>query len=393
MRIAVVVPRFGPDVLGGAEKQALGFAEEAARRGWPIEVWTTCARSHYTWDNVYPAGVSEDAGVVVRRFPITAWDHSHRAELEVRLAANGGLPVADQWAWLESGPHSGPLYEHVARHSGEFDVLVASPYATPLTHFAAWMAPGRTVVWPCLHDEPYAYMEPARLLMESVWGVMFFTPEERQLATTRLGIRPVRQAVLGGGVTLALPTDCPERTPLTDLLYVGRLEGGKNIPLLYEFVSRYADEQGGATRLVVVGDGPLRPAGHPALVYRGPVREEEKAAAYASALALCQPSLNESFSLTIMESWLAGRPVLVHGDCAVTRGHVQRSAGGLWFRNYQEFSGAVEWLKRNPGLARRMGHNGRQYVRRNYTWPAVVDRFEHITEAWLGSDSRTPTRR
>jgi glycosyltransferase involved in cell wall biosynthesis len=83
-----------------------------------------------------------------------------------------------------------------------------------------------------------------------------------------------------------------------------------------------------------------------------------------------------------MESWLAGRPVLVHEHCEVTRGHVQRSKGGLWFSHFDEFAEAVQWLQTHPDLATRMGQNGQTYVRRNYTWPAVVDRFERLIRQW-----------
>jgi glycosyltransferase involved in cell wall biosynthesis len=385
MRVAVVVPRYGPDVVGGAETLARGFAEEAARRGWTIEVWTTCARSHYTWKNAHPEGVEESRGVLVRRFPVALQDHPRHATLALQLASQGHLPVDDQYAWLESGAHSAPLYQHMAQHAAEFDVVVALPYAMPLVHYAAWTAPERVVVWPCLHDEPYAYMEPARLLLESVWGAMFLSPEERELAIRRLGTHLRNEAVLGGGVAVAPREVAPpqlQESP-SDLLYVGRLEEGKGLPLLYEYVQRYADE-GGNVRLVILGQGPLEPTHHPAFEHRGFVSEEEKSLAYASTLALCQPSVNESFSLTIMESWLAARPVLVHGDCAVTRGHVQRSKGGLWFRTYEEFVGAIEWLQANPALAARMGENGRQYVSDNYTWEAIVSRFERLIQLWGG---------
>lgn len=379
MRVAVIVHRYSEDVAGGAEQQARGFAEEAARRGWTIEVWTTCARSHYTWENVYRAGVEQVNGVLIRRFPITWWDCNRRAELEFRLGILGTLPIADQYAWLETGAHSAPLYQYAAKHANEFDALIALPYAMPLAHYAAWTAPEQTVLWPCLHNEPYAYLELIRLLMESVRGIMFNSPEERDLAIQVLGIKPRRHAVLGEGVTLP-PADS-EQPPRRDLLYVGRLEHGKNVHLLYQFLRRYVDE-GGKIRLVVLGEGPVKPPAHPAFHYRGFVSEKEKAAACASALALCQPSVNESFSLTLMEAWLNGTPVLVNGACAVTRGHVRRCDGGLEFRDYDEFVSAVEWLQHHPDLANRMGKNGREYVQRNYTWRTIADRFERIITLW-----------
>ncbi len=379
LRVAVAVLRYGPDVLGGAESQARGFAEEAARQGWTVEVWTTRARSHYTWENEFREGSERIGGVLVRRFPVELLSLEEHHQAEIAIASRRPLPAAAQFAWLERGAHSPALYRHIAQHAADFDAVVVLPYASPMMQMAAWSAPENVVMWPCLHDEPYAYLEPVRLLLESVWGVMFNSPEEGALAVKQLGIEPQRFAVLGEGVTLPTP---PARQPArTDLLYVGRLEGGKNLALLYEFVRRYVQD-GGTLRLVVTGKGPAMPPDHPAFDYRGFLSDEEKAEAYASSLALCQPSLNESFSLTVMESWLAGRPALVHGDCAVTRGHVQRSSGGLWFRSYDDFVGAIEWLQGNPDQAAQMGRNGQRYVRENYTWAAVVERFERLVRGW-----------
>ena len=385
MRIAVVVPRYGAQVLGGAESLARGFAEAAIQRGWEVEVWTTCARSHYTWENVYPEGAFRENGVRVRRFPV-AWQNRERwIALEVKLAHQGFLSPAEAYAWLDSGPHSPALYAHIAHHAGDFDAIIALPYIMPLIHYAAWSAPDRAILFPCLHDEPYAYLEPVRLLLESVWGVMFNSPEEANLAVQRLRISVNRQAVLGAGVLLnpIIQTSAavPSQVTAPFLLYIGRLEEGKNVLLLYEYVQRYFEERK-RVRLVVIGDGLVRPPGHRAFSYLGFVAEEEKAALCRQALALCQPSLRESFSLTIMESWLAGRPVLVHEDCSVTRGHVQRSKGGLWFRTYEEFAEALDWLMENPDLAARLGENGRRYVLANYTWEAVLNRFETLIRRW-----------
>jgi len=382
MKLAMVVPRYGAEVLGGAETLARGFAEEAVRHGWTVEVWTTCARSHYTWENAFPDGRGECQGVVVRRFPVTHYQPDRQKELDARLSIQGTLPLTDQYAWLESGAHSQPLYEYVAGHAAEFDVFVALPYASPLVHYAAWAAPVQVVLWPCLHDEPYAYMEPVRLLLESVWGVMFLSPEEKDLPVRCFGLCLRHAAVLGGGVTHSAVLETPQWAgPFDALLYTGRLEEGKNLSLLYNYVRRYADE-GGNIRLIVLGQGPATPPRHQAFEYRGFVSDQDKLTACASTLALCQPSLNESFSISIMEAWLAARPVLVHGDCAVTLGHVRRSQGGLWFQDYDEFVGAVQWLQANPALSARMGQNGRQYVLRNYSWSAVVNRFEGLIRHW-----------
>jgi glycosyltransferase involved in cell wall biosynthesis len=318
-------------------------------------------------------------GVTLRRFPITNWQPDERARLDIALRTRKVLSSQDQYAWLQSGPVSHELNTHVATHAAEFDILVMLPYANPLVHHAAWLAPERTVLWPCLHDEPYAYLEPVRLLLETVWGVLFNTPEEQALATEKIGMALARHAVVGVGTDF-VPAGAAsgERA---DMLYVGRLEEGKNVPQLYQYVRRMVDD-GLAVRLVVAGSGPVHPPHHPAFVFRRFLSEDDKARVYAQAAVLCQPSLNESFSIVAMEAWLSGTPVLVNEACAVTRGHVRRSRGGLWYRSYEEFAAAVRWLQDHAPEAARMGANGRQYVEANYRWPEVVRRFSTVLECW-----------
>ncbi len=380
MRIAIVVPRYGPEIVGGAEMQARGLAESAGRRGWQVEVWTTCARSYLTWANELRPGTERINGVLVRRFRVQVIEAERYTYLD-REISRARLRPAEHFDWLECGPHSPALYAYAAAHGAEFDFVLALPYVQAMVHDAAWAAGGRVVVVPCLHHEPLAFIQPLALLLESAHGVLYNSPEEGWLAEGFLGLRPRRSAVLGEGASLPQPPAGPAPGAGAPLLYLGRLEPGKNLSLLYEYARRYVDE-GGQLELVVAGTGPLAPPEHPAFRFVGVVSEAEKAALCASALALVQPSLNESFSLTIMESWLAGRPVIVFGGCPVTRGHLKRSRGGLWFSVYPEFVGVIEWLRAHPQAATRMGHNGRAYVQRHFTWEAVLDRLAQILGEW-----------
>jgi len=130
-------------------------------------------------------------------------------------------------------------------------------------------------------------------------------------------------------------------------------------------------------KLVLIGSGGVRIPGRLSadILDLGFVTPQEKADAYAATLALCQPSLLESFSLVMMEAWLAGAPSLVHGRCAVTRDHCLASNGGLFFEDYFEFVEAIELLARDGALRQRMGEAGRAYVLANYTWDRVTDNY------------------
>ncbi|HSH02901.1 MAG TPA: glycosyltransferase family 4 protein [Anaerolineae bacterium] len=390
MRLALVIHRFGASLGGGAEQLAYGFATTAARLGHHVEIWTTCAQNHYTWDNELPAGYAQTDNLHIYRFPITSWQPDQRALYEHRIDVSGALSLPDQDAWLEAGPQSPTLYAHVAQHAPSMDAVIILPYLVSLNYYAAWAAGDKAYLWPCLHDEAYAYLQRFHLLLESVAGVFFNAPEEADLAINTLRLNLNRHAVIGVGVLdedaiPPLPTPTPPTTPY--LFYLGRLETGKNLPLLYDYVSRYQTDHPHQLQLHLAGRGPCLPPDDSAFHYHGFVSEAEKTTLCANALAICQPSLNESFSIVIMEGWLAGRPALTHRDSAVTTGHVQRSKGGLFFRTYPEFVGTINWLRQHPSETTRMGLNGRNYVLQNYTWETIIDRFTSTLNHW----SQEPT--
>ena len=79
-----------------------------------------------------------------------------------------------------------------------------------------------------------------------------------------------------------------------------------------------------------------------------------------------------------MESWLAGTPALVHGDCAVTREHCVKANGGLYFVNYDEFVATTDYLFDHPQTAVTLAQQGRQYVLENYRWPTVIGRYQQL---------------
>ncbi len=67
MKVAIVIQRYGTEVLGGSEHLCRLLAERLAGQH-DIDVLTTCARDYQTWKNDYPEGTDRIRGVTVRRF-------------------------------------------------------------------------------------------------------------------------------------------------------------------------------------------------------------------------------------------------------------------------------------------------------------------------------------
>ncbi len=377
MKIAIVIPRYGEQIVGGAETLARTLAEYTAQQKWQVTVLTTCAQNHHTWENSLPAGKSEQNGVTIHRFPIIEWDKEAHHQLNYQLGTQYAIPLNAQHQWLTTGPHSPALYAHIQQNEASYDAILALPYLSTIVQYAAWVVPEKTILIPCLHEEAHAFMDTLQLLLSSVKGILFLTPEEQQFALHTLKSTIRQHAILGVGLDDP-PTPLPT-IDLPDVPYiatVSRLEEGKNLALLYEYVQRYVDEEGGELQLLLMGTGTFPPPEHPAFKQLGFVAHEKKLAYVQSSLALCQPSLMESFSIVIMESWQMGRPVLVHKNCAVTAGHVKRSGAGFTFASYQEFADAVDWLKMNPREANDMGAKGEKYVIQNYRWPILFAKLE-----------------
>lgn len=114
------------------------------------------------------------------------------------------------------------------------------------------------------------------------------------------------------------------------LLYVGRLAAEKNVRLALRAFEA-ARAQAPATRMVVVGDGPLRrtlEAEFPAARFVGVQRGEALAAHYASADLFLFPSLSETFGNVTLEALAAGLAVLAF-DAAAAGEHIRHGENGL----------------------------------------------------------------
>jgi glycosyltransferase involved in cell wall biosynthesis len=164
-----------------------------------------------------------------------------------------------------------------------------------------------------------------------------------------------------------------KRDGAPSLLYVGRREPDKNTPALIDYFARYKSRRPGNLKMNFVGAGDPLPERDDMSEIEPDWSSDDM---YRDSTVFVHPGINESFSIVLMQAWLQERPALVHADCAVTREHCERSNGGLWFRSYPEFEEILDRLLRSPELCAALGRNGRSYVEREYSWEAVLRRFD-----------------
>ncbi len=388
-RIAFVPPRYGLDVLGGAEAALREMAHGLAARGYGVEVLTTCARNHFTWVNELPAGQTVEDGLLVRRFPtVMSRNRSERDHLEMAIAAGVDLTLEQQQRWMNGLFRVPGLFHHLIDHGAEYDALVFAPYLFWTTYACSQVLPDRSALLACLHDEPYARLPIFRPLFTSLGDVWFMSPPERDLAGEIFGAPPPRHGLTGCGVAVPGGYD-PEgfrrRHGIEGrfVLYAGRREGGKGWETMLEQFAHATTRSQLPFSLVTFGGGQVTPP--VSIVDRvidlGFITEEEKGNAFAAADAYIQPSRLEAFSRTIMEAWLAGTLVIGNGGSPVVSYHAEQSGAGLLYDDEYELEECLSFVADSPEAARGIAASGRDYVLTNYTWDRVLDTVESRVEA------------
>lgn len=388
-KLGIVPARFGPKIVGGAEIVLRHIAEGLQGRGWDVEILTTAATDYFAWANDQPIGTAVEDGLTVTRFPaVKSTPGIERSVLGHRMLAGDKLTIVEQERWMNDDVRVPDLYHHLLLHADDYRALVFGPYLFWPSYACSQVAPAKSLLWTCLHDEAAAYQEIYKPLLSGVAGLFLQTEPEHELAH-RIHDQLAPHAVVGCGVEVPEsydPDRFREQHGITGpyVLYAGRREGAKGWDELMAAFAVAVQQRGLDLRLVTMGAGDvLPPRGlEDRIIDVGFLSDEDRNDAYAGALAYVQPSRYEAFSRTIMESWLAGRPVVGISEGGVVRHHVQTSEGGLVYDDADEFAEALALLVAHPDLADTMGKRGREYVLARYQWDTVLDGIERSIVEW-----------
>ena len=385
MRIAFVAPFFGKSAAGGAEFAARTLAHHLADAGFEVDVLTTCLKDLPTGitNNVHHPGVYHDHKLTIRRFRAETPDMKAMGELNDLILEGEKLTVAEELQFMSRHVNSTELLRYIAGNEADYAWFCFIPYLFGTTCFGARVVPHKSIMIPCLHDEGYAGLEIVHRAICGVKRLVFNAPAEERFARRTYRIEPSQGVTIGLGVdTDDIRGDADRfrrKFKISDpfVLYVGRRDTTKNVHTLINYFEIYKQEHPGPLKLILIGPARL-PVINPSddIIDLGFVDMQDKYDAYAAAEVFCQPSLNESFSYVIMESWLCGTPCLVHEGCEVTRDHATDSGGGLYFRNLNDFNAALSLMLNDRELHSRMKSAGRRYVLDNYAWDHIIDRFK-----------------
>jgi glycosyltransferase involved in cell wall biosynthesis len=382
-----VVHRFGAAIAGGSEGHCRAIARRLAA-AHDVTVLTTCAADHVSWRNEFPAGESIDDGVRVRRFPVARERALDRyGEITGRVFdASAGEELEEAW-FRENGPDAPQLLEHLRQHGSEFDSVLLWAFRYASTYFGVGAVPpgkARVVLVPTAENDPVIRFGATARLFARPSGFVFLTPEERALVAAHCPAPLAPSCVIGTGLEAwPAPSRGPRPVGIDGpfLLYLGRVDPNKGCETLLRHYMRWSERTALRVPLVLAGPANMPIPEHPSIKFLGYVDDTRRDALLASASMLVVPSPYESLSIVLLEAWNRGTPALVNGGCDVLRGQALRSDGALYYRTYDEFVHAVEYLLRNPETSRQLGDNGLAYVEREYRWPTVMGKLETFLAA------------
>ncbi|SRR6266568_3062750 len=290
MRVALITPRFLPDI-GGLEVHVGSLARRLVAAGHSVEVMTQAIPSAQRLDQL--------DGATVRRFPI-------------RL---GG----------DAYPFAPGLWSYIGQHARDFDVVhVHSYHGTPaipaalapiqrLVFTPHYLGGGRTLIARAIHL-PYRFV--GRILFQRANYVVCTTVAEATMVARDFPNALPKTTIIPNGIDVELiNSTAPQDHAGRVILCAGRLEEYKNTHLVVAAMP-FLDQ---FMKLVIVGDGTAakglaRLAAELGVASRvelvGAVRWPEVYGWFRAADIFVTMSARESYGMTVLEAHVAGARVV-----------------------------------------------------------------------------------
>jgi glycosyltransferase involved in cell wall biosynthesis len=393
IRIGIVVQRYGKEVVGGAESLARDIAERLNSSGFDVTVFTTTARDYITWKNEFKPGESILKGVIIKRFPVEEQRDIEAFNRFSDIFFSQNPDERDEMKWIhDQGPYSPALIEGIKKAQQEMDVFLFFTYLYYPTVEGLKVVEKPAVLFPTAHDELPIYLNLMKDVFKRPDALFFLTGAEMDF---------VKKTFQPGNLTALIRTGTEIKENIDEnlfkrnylqyapyILYAGRIEKGKGLEPVFEAFGEIKKKR--LIDFVLMGKKLMDIPGIEGLKYVGFVSEEEKLSAFKGAVVSVQPSPLESLSITTLESFSQGTPVLVNKRSAVLCEHIDLSGGGFTYDNIDEFIHHFYTIYDRRKLRMEMGLKGYNYVKEYFSWDVVIDKIKEYLEKIVqqGTDDR-----
>jgi len=404
-KIAIVVQRYGLEINGGAELHARLLAEKLSNI-YNVEVITTCAVDHDSWDNHYLQGVDVINGIKVRRFRTLKKDfkkfnqfnkivqklHKYNSRklsllnfLYLYYKRKHYKKAFNFNEWLEvQGPFSNDLIDFIGEKKEDYKAFIFFTYLYHPTNIGIREVAEKSILIPTAHDEPQFYLDGYKQLFSSAKFIMYNTQVEKDLVERVYPqTKKTKSEIAGIGFDDydTILNELPEYLSQKKyFIYIGRIVEDKGCVMMIEYFNNfkktYPEYQD--IKLVLVGKNYLEEkiTQKEDIILTGFVDDNLKNTLLANACALIMPSFYESLSLITLEAMLLKIPVIVNKNCDVLYSHIEKSETGRSFTNNSEFSQAlIFYINQTQKDITAEGDKAKDYVLKNYSWDNIINKY------------------
>ena len=171
----------------------------------------------------------------------------------------------------------------------------------------------------------------------------------------------------------------PELKDKPYILFLSRLHNQKGIVYLLDGYEAYATNDTDI-RLVLAGpdygelpiiERKLSSMKHSnRVILTGSIYGDEKIGALHGATCFALTSLNEGFSVAILEALACGQPVIISENCYFPEVE-EHKAGFIPSLDPSAISHAISSIVNDKNVRLKLSHNAKQLVRQNYTWQSI----------------------
>jgi glycosyltransferase involved in cell wall biosynthesis len=375
-RIAIVTETYPPEVNGVA-RSLERIVEGLRRRNRDIQLIRP--RQHIDDNPRRGSGFQE---LLIKGLPVPGYPG-------LRMGAPAGRALRRMWSLARPNivhiATEGPLGWSALWAASKLNLPISSDFRTDFAHYSAHYRLGRlaTPIAAALrhfHNKTNCTMVPTESLRKQLLAEGY-----HRLAVVGRGVDTELFNPKWRSRELRATWGASDSTLI--ITCVGRLAAEKNLELVVETYHAIAQSRPD-TRLVFVGDGPIRDALRtrcPRAVFAGAHTGTELSAHYASADMFLFPSLSETFGNVTTEAMASGLPVIAFDRAAA--GELIRHGGSGMLAPCGDRAAFVNSAKAlaDDELLRSVIADGALRRAQQLGWKRVVDRFE-----WVLTESSTP---
>lgn len=384
-KICFIVQRYGLEVNGGAELHCRQLAEHMVKHCAEVHVLTSKAIDYMTWKDEYKCDEECINGVHVHRFSVSHERNQNEFNTINSRFFEGKLQQNEEREWIEKqGPALPGLIDYLRENKDNYDAFIFFTYLYYPTVLGVTEVWRKAIVIPTAHDEPFLRMKIFDDVFKLPRFFFFNTEEERKLIHEKYNNKNIPSKLGGVGVELPKSIDAErfrKKFKLDNfMLYVGRIDEGKNCHQLFEYFQKYKKNNKNDLKLVLMGKAVIPVPKDTDIISLGFVDDQDKYDGMAAAELLILPSKFESLSMVVLEAMSVHTPVVVNGECEVLKGHCIKSNGAFYYKTYHEFEGEINYLLTHPEDKKIMCENAKKYVEENYTWETIEERLCGLIE-------------